>query len=197
MKKQITFLVLLILTSIIYGCSSSINDSNITSGTDSINYASAEKSALLKYLTTAEKTGLIRMREEEKLARDFYITMNNKYNLRVFHNISSSEQQHMDALLNLINRYSVTDPVGVNAIGVFSDKSIQELYNKFIAKGNVSAAEALQTGIEIEQMDIKDLQEQIDILIDKTDLLRVYTNLQLASMKHLEAFTFNYDKYIK
>jgi hypothetical protein len=36
------------------------------------------------------------MREEEKLARDVYIALYEKWGLRTFLNIAESEQQHMD-----------------------------------------------------------------------------------------------------
>lgn len=37
-------------------------------------------------------------REEEKLARDVYLTFYDEFDLATFSNIASSEQMHMDAL---------------------------------------------------------------------------------------------------
>ena len=49
-----------------------------------------------------EKEGLLFMWEEEKLARDVYLTMNEKYGHRVFNNISGAEQRHMNAIKSLL-----------------------------------------------------------------------------------------------
>jgi hypothetical protein len=50
-------------------------------------------------LNDTETAHLVFMREEEKLARDTYITLNQTWGLRVFSNIASSEQTHMDTML--------------------------------------------------------------------------------------------------
>ena len=60
------------------------------------------------------------MREEEKLARDVYTVLYDKWRVNVFANISSSEQKHTDAILTLLTKYGLSDPVGGNVVGVFS-----------------------------------------------------------------------------
>ena len=59
----------------------------------------------------AESDGMQYMREEEKLARDIYLIMDDKWGLIVFTNIARSEQKHMDAVENLLYKYGVEDPV--------------------------------------------------------------------------------------
>ena len=54
-------------------------------------------------LTTAETAGLLRMREEEKLAHDVYSTLYDQWQLQAFDNISSSELTHTDAVLTLLD----------------------------------------------------------------------------------------------
>ena len=44
------------------------------------------------------------MREEEKLARDVYLAMDDLWGLRVFSQISWSEQNHMNAVLAILLR---------------------------------------------------------------------------------------------
>jgi hypothetical protein len=94
----------------------------------------------MQTISDEESKSLIHMREEEKLARDVYIAMFNKYGLRIFENISSSEQTHTDAILQLLTKYSINDPVGTNAVGVFTDPAFQTLYNSLVyqmlAKGS-------------------------------------------------------------
>ena len=72
-------------------------------------------------LNTDERATLFFMREEEKLARDVYIFLYNKWALTIFNNISSSEQSHMDAIAQLLNKYNLPDPVGSNGYGIFSN----------------------------------------------------------------------------
>ncbi len=49
-------------------------------------------------LTDQEIEHITHMREEEKLARDVYLTLYEVYQAPIFVNISESEQRHMDAL---------------------------------------------------------------------------------------------------
>jgi hypothetical protein len=53
-------------------------------------------------LTDAEIAGLKLMREEEKLARDVYMELYDKWNLPIFNNIANSEQTHTDAVKTLL-----------------------------------------------------------------------------------------------
>jgi len=52
-------------------------------------------------ISEAEADGLAFMREEEKLARDVYLTLYDQWGLRSFSNIAASEQTHTDAVKNL------------------------------------------------------------------------------------------------
>ena len=58
-------------------------------------------------LTADEILGLQFMLEEEKLARDVYLTLGEAWGLNVFQNISRAEQTHMDAVASLLQRYGV------------------------------------------------------------------------------------------
>ena len=47
------------------------------------------------------------MREEEKLARDVYVALGDRWGLRVFENIARAEQRHMDAVVAQLDREGV------------------------------------------------------------------------------------------
>ncbi len=141
--------------------------------------------------TDAQAKGLQFMREEEKLARDVYTTMYNKYGIRAFLNISKSEQTHTDAIKALLVKYNIEDPVKNDAVGSFANADLLTLYNKLIAAGNVSDAEALKVGAAIEEIDILDLQKHISELNNNADIKFVYENLMKASGNHLRAFVRN------
>ena len=62
-------------------------------------------------LTPEEEAHLLFMREEEKLARDVYDAFYLSYGRLIFDNISDAEQNHMDALKNLLDRNGLDDPI--------------------------------------------------------------------------------------
>lgn len=137
-------------------------------------------------LNDAEKANLLHMREEEKLARDVYNKFYELYNMPVFRNIGISEQRHMDAVLNLLTGYGLTDPVAGKGPGEFTP-AFQPLYDELIATGT-NLTEALKVGVRIEELDIADLEKAINATEVPT-LLRVYNNLLAASRNHLAAFS--------
>lgn len=138
-------------------------------------------------LTDEEIQALIWVREEEKLARDTYITLYERWNARIFSNISRSEQKHMDAMLTILNTYGIQDPVTDDTVGVFTDETLDELYDKLINDGDGSLSDALHVGAFIEELDIKDIREALDG-VTQADIIAVYENLLTGSYKHLNAF---------
>jgi len=138
-------------------------------------------------LNETETANLVLMREEEKLARDAYITLYDLWGMKLFLNISSSEQKHMDAMLKMLNRYSIADPVVSDETGLFSNSSLAALYQELIDRGDNSQLEALQVGAYVEEMDIRDLRSAI-AYTDEAPLINSYSNLLAASRNHLRIF---------
>ena len=142
----------------------------------------------LEELSNPESSGILFMREEEKLARDVYLYLYEIYPLRPFLNISKSEQAHMDAMLHLIDTLNLVDPVGDNPPGVFQNEELQALYNELTERGSESREEALRVGALIEEVDIIDIQRELDENVVNEEVARVYSNLLRASGNHLRAF---------
>lgn len=139
-------------------------------------------------LTDAEVYWLTYMREEEKLARDVYLTLYEKWGSGIFANIAASELTHMNAIKKLLDKYGIADPAAGNDIGIFTEESgLKTLYDEFIERGTDSLEEALSVGVEIEQKDILDLNNGKAASTHK-DITTVYTNLMLGSLNHLAAF---------
>jgi hypothetical protein len=138
-------------------------------------------------LTDAEKASIALVRIDEKLARDVYLTLFEVWGDPVFANIAASEQKHMDAVKRLIDKYKLADPVAGLGIGEFPTPALQELYEEFMAEGQVSLVAAYGVGVLIEQLDIDDLTETLKV-VQKIDIQNVFTNLLAGSLKHLEAF---------
>ncbi len=140
-------------------------------------------------LSEAEKAGLLEMREEEKLARDVYLTLGEVWDVPIFDNIAASEQRHMDAVKNLLDKYGLADPAAGKSIGEFTEESgFADLFAQLVEKGNQSLADALEVGVAIEELDIADLTHLLE-QVTHTDIANVYNNLLAGSENHLAAFS--------
>ena len=173
-------------------CSKSVNETNANSNGD-INKEKlqAQITALPKEdLNGDELASIAYLREEEKLARDVYTTLYNKWGANPFTNIAKSEQTHMDAVLILLNKYSLPDPVGSNIVGVFNNTTLQNLYNQLVATGNISLLDAFKVGATIEDLDIFDLNKAL-LKIDNQDIKLVFDNLNKGSRNHMRSFYKN------
>jgi hypothetical protein len=138
-------------------------------------------------LSQEEIDALIKMREEEKLARDVYTYLFDLWGSAIFANISASEQRHMDAVGALIEKYGLDDPVAGLDYGQFATDEMQQLYQELTSKGQESLEAALQVGATIEDLDIKDLLECMEA-VDNQDIMFVFQNLTKGSRNHLRAF---------
>jgi hypothetical protein len=141
-------------------------------------------------LDAAEIEGILYMREEEKLARDVYLALYEKWGIPIFQNIADSEATHMQAVKTLIDRYDLPDPAAGNDVGVFADQALQGLYDQLLAQGSGSLADALRVGAAIEEIDILDLERYL-AQTDQADIQQVYQNLAKGSRNHLRAFVTN------
>ncbi len=137
-------------------------------------------------ISTEEIQSVLFMREEEKLARDVYLTLYVQWGNDVFNNIAESEQRHMDAMLELIEKYNLTDPA-LEGIGLFTDSELQALYNTLVARGMTSELEGMYTGALIEEVDMEDIQHAIEEA-HLEDIISTYESLLCGSRNHLRAF---------
>lgn len=141
-------------------------------------------------LSAFEKQSLAFMREEEKMAYDVYVKMYHNWGLLPFQNIQQSEASHMAAVKTLLDKYGLPDPAAGKAAGEFANSTIQLLYNMLAAKGDSSEIKALTAGAVIEEVDIRDLKEQL-LQVNSADIRNVYDNLMRGSRNHLRAFVSN------
>lgn len=137
-------------------------------------------------LSTVAAEDLLKMREEEKVARDVYIKLYARWKTPVFSQISDSEQVHFDALGAKILTYGLTDPA-LPGLGEFTDIGLQNAYDQLLASGLTSSVQALTVGATIEDMDISDLLTAI-ANTDQAALKTTYQNLLEGSKNHLRAF---------
>ena len=159
------------------GCSDYGSSTSTGGAADSIAPLSAQEAKTLTF-----------MREEEKLARDVYRALFERWNISLFSNIAGSEQRHMDILANMLSRYGLPDPVASDSTGSFTDPTLASLYNQLVDRGSRSESEAIEVGIFIEQTDITDLRNAIEES-SHADLDQAYENLLNGSFNHLSAFS--------
>lgn len=136
-------------------------------------------------LLSANTGDLLRLREEEKLARDVYTNLAKTSKLNVFRNISRAESQHMQVVERLIggaNRNALND-----VPGSFTDPDYQQLYQSLVASGSRSPLDALMVGAKIEEMDITDLKRLLT-QTNRPQVRQVLEQLMRGSQNHLRAF---------
>jgi len=164
-----------------------------TVDTDNVDGQIMELSAALDLaassLSEQLQADLLFMWEEEKLARDVYLAMYEKWGSTIFITIANnSEQSHMDSVKAMIDKYNVNVGDRTEERGVFVNTDLQTLYNILIAKGNVSVIEAYKVGVLIEITDIEDLDIRLQAEGLPADIRTVYEALRTGSENHLAAF---------
>jgi hypothetical protein len=138
-------------------------------------------------LTDTERNDLLLMREEEKIARDVYVRLHERWSLQPFANISGSEQAHMDMMLALLEHYGLPDPAHDLQPGKFHEAALQKLHDDLVEKGLKSQEGAIQVGLLIEELDIADLQKA-SARTAKPEIRAVYAELERGSRNHMRAF---------
>jgi hypothetical protein len=138
-------------------------------------------------VSAAEQADLIAMREEEKLARDVYQTLGQVWGTPIFSNIASAEQQHMNLVGLMLQKYSIPDPITSSAVGVFQNPVLGQLYAFLVSVGMTSQPHALLVGALIEDLDMFDLGAAIT-RTDNRDIGAVLQNLTRGSRNHMRAF---------
>jgi len=146
----------------------------------------------LQPLVGTEQQTMLFVREEEKMARDVYVTLYNQWAEPTFYNIATkSEQKHMDSVKAMLDNLGIADPVVSDATGAFTNTAIAGLYTQLVTRGAVSLNEALLVGAYIEEYDIVDVQHAKDEIIagsNQTPIILTYDNLLCGSRNHLRSF---------
>lgn len=125
-------------------------------------------------LSEQEVADLAAAIQEEYTAMNTYqAVMDELGNVQPFSRIARSEQQHVDALIRVAQRFGVEVPENVGVVADIEWSTLEE---------------ACQMGVTFEQMDAA-LYDDLLPNTANTALIRVYTNLQRASLNnHLPAF---------
>lgn len=136
--------------------------------------ANAEAMAMTTTLSEQEAADLAAAIQEEYTAMNTYqAIMDELGEIQPFARIARSEQQHVNALIRVAERFGVEVPENAGEIADIEWSTFEE---------------ACQLGVTFEQIDA-DLYDELLPNTTNPMLIRVYTNLQRASLEqHLPAF---------
>jgi len=125
-------------------------------------------------LSDAEIEGLVRAIEEEFGAQALYQSVLDKFgNVSPFNGIVLSEARHASVLINQAQKYGIPVPEFPSSEGLLAFETVDE---------------ACQAGVDAEIADAE-LYDELMSFTTNSALIRVYTNLQKASLdSHLPAF---------
>ena len=138
-------------------------------------------------ISVNEERDLIFLREEEKVARDAYLKIFDVNEIDIFMNIADVEQSHTDAVKILLDKYLIADPVTDDTVGLFTNPDLQAIYDDLVSAGSQSLEAAIKVGLEVEELDIKDIRI-FRGRADNEDILLVYESLEKDSRNHLRSF---------
>jgi hypothetical protein len=130
------------------------------------------------------------LREEEKLARDIYVALHERWGIVAFDTISAAEQRHMNRVMGGMESRGIPDPVVKDTVGVFANPELAKLFQTLTKRGDASEAAALRVGVLVEELDIHDIQGMRTRTQDR-EVLSTYDLLECGSRNHLRTFVRN------
>ena len=161
----------------------------------------------LSDLTFQQKATIAYMWDEERLARDTYLVLNELFPSQTLYNIATkAESKHVESVEDLIKRYDLNILNATDFSGGYSEDALEAiedrvfitpvlttLYSELYEKGSHSLQDALEVGCIVEVTDINDLNRDIVTAGDAEDVVMLFENLRKGSYSHYWAF----DKALK
>lgn len=149
-----------------------------------------ESSATEVELSENQKSHLVNLYEEEKLAHDLYTEFYDAHAYTPFSHHIDAEAKHMVLVDEILTLYDISRPnLG---FGLFENEGYQKYYNEWLVKGVSDGVHSCYIAAYIEEMDILDLIEGIQ-LAETTEIKELYETLKAGSENHLRA----YNKFLK
>ncbi len=186
-KRSLAGISLVLSLTAIVGCSHNVMTTANNSKSDLITQTQPKTQAVtMNQLSQAQIKDLQYLCEEEKLARDVYAVLFDKWQIQAFSNIGSTENRHIISVQDLAKKYGV--PLNdALAAGKFNNAELQQAYNDLTAKGLQSPEAALKVGAYIEELDINDINKMTNEALP-TDIRQTFDWLNMGSRNHLRGF---------
>ncbi|UPT78558.1 DUF2202 domain-containing protein [Sulfurovum sp. XGS-02] len=139
-------------------------------------------------LTEEQKDMLFFIYQEEKVARDVYITLGKMYkNENTFRSMQITEQRHLECAKELCDIYGVdTSSMDESVIGAFESPLLKMLYDAYIEKGKSSLRDALEMAEFIGASDTE-MIEHASIGMPN-DVVSVYEKLKKGNMNRPDTY---------
>jgi len=144
--------------------------------------------AIQNPITAEQKSQLQYLIQEEKLARDVYMMMDEARSIRKFANILTAEDNHQNRVAQILEVYKIDNPIIWLNRGDFVDPELTQLYDDLVAQWLTSSDQAIQVGIIIERKDIADIQAMLPWFSNNPDITAMLQALLAGSQNHLAAF---------
>ncbi|MCB0645205.1 MAG: DUF2202 domain-containing protein [Saprospiraceae bacterium] len=131
-----------------------------------------------------EQKTLVQIFEQEKMARDVYTQIGEKFGIKILKNAAIGKQKQMSQILDLLalNQANIAFD---DAQGVFRNAELTEHYNAFLAEGLGSLNNAFRVGAKMEDYNIY----QIDKVLSSTTndkLVLLFSKLSCSSGNELK-----------
>lgn len=130
--------------------------------------------------------------EVEKVGRDYYSTMYEKWDLLAFRNLSKSEERHMECIQLLLKEYNL-DLASLDKKSEFTHEELGSLYADLLNSGNESVNQAIKAGAYLEERNIQNLkllikssedEETTDALNNLYENSKCHLGLMVCLLKH-------------
>jgi len=202
MKMKTVLLATALL--MVVGCNSNGGEGDSESNQSLPSSVSEALSSAKSSLTQELKDSITYMYNEEKLAKEIYLNVNEKQPLKQLYNIATkSEIKHEQAVNDLAVKYDLNitlypdtpehyDKKSLEEYGSgeFAVVAIQELYDTLYDKGIQSPKDALEVGCMVEVTDVDDLDNYMKQAKDANalDVVAIFDFLRKGSYNHYWAF---------
>lgn len=173
--------VAVVASLVVSGCSREGEVADVGAG------SGATSSIATGVVQDARATDLAFSAEEERMARDLYRELGERWGSRPFLTIGRAEGRHLDLVVGELERLGLPVPPADAEPGTYADRELQELYDGWLRRGLESEAEAFVVGAELERRDIADLEEIIARTADPATKA-VFERILQGSRNHLAAF---------
>jgi hypothetical protein len=139
-------------------------------------------------LTSQEAFDLLYLVEEEKMTRDVIAFFWQRYDVRVFERIMTTERRHMNMIQRAMSTSRVAHPTFPVQAGNYTVSNLRTIYTD-MTQDVTSLQGALLNSAALAEISILDLRDAISHLSGKQPrLATLYNSLLLASESHLRSF---------
>ncbi len=136
-------------------------------------------------LSGQEEKGIVFVREEEKVAVNFYGMMSDLFGSEVLTQLAESERTHLGVTALPVEKYHLQDPTVDRTDGEFMSNSLQAHYDELIEEGSPSLSDAFIAGTTLQEASLVTIQNQLDRVANNRDLRNMYAALRVATRNHL------------